>query len=229
MVNAEEPCRLAANPLQGIAEGAMALSFPPYFPKDFLDPVVAAESAAERQFRKADAEASGDHRCLRLAASQYVIALVLAFARQACAAVRASKFSLSAVGAFVDDFERRASVHAFYDLGLSRLWYRWEAFRDDVIPQIHQSPGWLEHLDDRARCADSSPAGEEKDIRDRAQRRAAVIEPLLKDRNLTKSKWADEAGVDPSVVYDYMAGKSNPRPENRRAMAGAIGGQDLPD
>ena len=128
----------------------MALSYSPQFPKQFLDAVVGAESVAERQFRTV----SGDRQSRKQAAVEYAMALVIAFARQACAAVRARELSLSEVGWFVDDFERRASVHAFYHLELSGLWSRWESFNDEVIPQIHLSSGWLDHLEDRERCAE---------------------------------------------------------------------------
>lgn len=136
----------------------MALSYPVYFPSDFLSPVVAAEVVAERQFRSATGAPNSwnDWRRkpeLQGAAREYVSTLVLGFARQACAAVRAGKLSSDRVGWFVGDFERRASVHAYYHLQLSGLWSKCEFFRNDVIPQIHQSDGWGEHLEDLKRCA----------------------------------------------------------------------------
>ena len=46
--------------------------------------------------------------------------------------------------------------------------------------------------------------------------------PILNRLGMTRSKWASKAGVDPSVVCDYLFGESDPRPENRKAMAEAI-------
>ena len=65
------------------------------------------------------------------------------------------------------------------------------------------------------------PQRQESEIR--AQARQAVVNPILQEKGMTASKWADRAGVDTSVVYDYLKGKSNPRPENRKALAEAIG------
>jgi hypothetical protein len=53
--------------------------------------------------------------------------------------------------------------------------------------------------------------------------REAIVSPILRSRGMTKSQWAGVAGVDPSVVYDYMKGISNPRPETRKALAQSIG------
>jgi transcriptional regulator with XRE-family HTH domain len=40
---------------------------------------------------------------------------------------------------------------------------------------------------------------------------------------MSPSKWADRAGFDTSVIYDYLNGRSKPRPETRKAMAEALG------
>jgi hypothetical protein len=202
--------------------------------------VVAAEAAAERQFRTTTGppEGWGDYQKrqnLQEAAREYVAAVVLAFARQACAAVRSGALSPDQIGWLVEDFERRASVHAYYHLRLKSLWFGWESFRNNVIPKIHDSEGWLEHLEERGRCGDAvSDTGSVALDRPQAaaakgQRRAAVIEPLLQKRGLTRSKWADNAGVAPDVVYDYLSGQSDPRPENRNALAQVIGVPELPE
>jgi hypothetical protein len=52
-----------------------------------------------------------------------------------------------------------------------------------------------------------------------AELRKEYVQPILQDKGMSPSKWASMAGVDPSVVYDYLAGESDPRPENRKAMA----------
>lgn len=64
----------------------------------------------------------------------------------------------------------------------------------------------------------------------RARRQAYVL-PKLADKGMSKSKWAAKAGVDPSVVYDYLAGESSPRPDSRKALAEVleVESSDLPD
>lgn len=63
----------------------------------------------------------------------------------------------------------------------------------------------------------------------RALRRRSVIAPILKRRHLNRNRWATRAGVNRSVVYDYMSGKSNPQPVNADAMAKAIELESLPE
>jgi hypothetical protein len=53
----------------------MVLSYPYGFPEDFLTPVAAAESRAERIFRSVEAGADGDVRLLRVGAREYVNAV----------------------------------------------------------------------------------------------------------------------------------------------------------
>jgi hypothetical protein len=65
---------------------------------------------------------------------------------------------------------------------------------------------------------------------DVAARRQAVVYPILRSLGMTVSRWAAKAGVDPSVAYGYVKGTSNPRPENRVALAEVLKAQesDLP-
>jgi hypothetical protein len=58
--------------------------------------------------------------------------------------------------------------------------------------------------------------------RERARVRAAKINPLLKKLGFSRLRWAERAGVNPSVAYGYMDGESMPRNENRKALAEAI-------
>jgi transcriptional regulator with XRE-family HTH domain len=61
--------------------------------------------------------------------------------------------------------------------------------------------------------------------------RKAFVVPLLRKHGMTRSKLATKAGIDPSVVYDYLSGKSDPRPDNRNLIAEVLGIQEseLPD
>jgi len=64
-----------------------------------------------------------------------------------------------------------------------------------------------------------------------AATRQGYLLPLLKDKGMSQSKWASEAGVDPSVVYDYLAGKSTPRADSRKVLAEVLSlkSSDLPE
>jgi ribosome-binding protein aMBF1 (putative translation factor) len=64
-----------------------------------------------------------------------------------------------------------------------------------------------------------------------SQTRQASVRPVLEEKGMTRSEWATKVGVDPSVVYDYLQGKSRPRAESRKALAEAIGlkASELPD
>ncbi len=53
--------------------------------------------------------------------------------------------------------------------------------------------------------------------------REAFVVPLLKKKGMSKSKWAAKAGVDPAVVYDYLAVDQPPRPDSRLVLAEALG------
>jgi hypothetical protein len=57
----------------------------------------------------------------------------------------------------------------------------------------------------------------------KSKTRKAVIEPLLEKRTWTPNQWATKAGVHPSIVYDFLAGKSNLRPKTRSELASALG------
>ena len=68
----------------------------------------------------------------------------------------------------------------------------------------------------------SSPPRAPRQAEDRGANRRKTIEPLLEGRGWSRARWASAAGVDTSVVYDYLKGVSAPRPETRRALAGAL-------
>ena len=53
--------------------------------------------------------------------------------------------------------------------------------------------------------------------------RCDFVEPLLKAKRWTKSKWATKAGVGKNSVYEYLYGKRKLSTENRKAMRDALG------
>jgi hypothetical protein len=131
----------------------MALSFPWVFPTEYLPPVSQMDARAEARYRVALAKPGAD---LRRLAYEYVEALVLTFGHQACIAAHERAISQTAVPEFVEEFERLATVHAYYHLGLRVHggWSRYEFFRDAVIADLHHSAGWLKHLEERVAAMD---------------------------------------------------------------------------
>jgi hypothetical protein len=115
-----------------------------------------------------------------------------------------------------------------------------EFFESEASRKILASPEWKEHLKGMAtvariqaaqfRSSRSVPKRHSK-LKERAESRKAFVQPYLEVKGMTASKWADKAGFDTSVIYDYLNGKSNPRPATRNAMAEALGvkASDLPE
>jgi hypothetical protein len=68
-----------------------------------------------------------------------------------------------------------------------------------------------------------APKSQEDPITARAAAREAFVRPILRKIGITASRWATKAGVDPSVVYDYLSGRSKPMPDNRIALAKVLG------
>ena len=66
---------------------------------------------------------------------------------------------------------------------------------------------------------------------ERSRIRKAVVMPILAKQRWTRGKWATQAGVGKNSVYEYLDGKRNLTPENRRAMAEVIDlkPEDLPE
>jgi hypothetical protein len=118
-------------------------------------------------------------------------------------------------------FDTRLRAH------LSNRLAHWKAEGDmRAIPQADHSPK-TNPSDDTKPKPDQSALAEAVPTVDGpntvGEHRSAVLKPILADKGYTRSKWAKVAGVDPSVVYDYMSGNSNPNAESRKVLADAIG------
>jgi len=68
-------------------------------------------------------------------------------------------------------------------------------------------------------------------IEARSGKRKAFVEPILRRKGMTASQLATKAGFDPSVIYDYLSGKSRPRPGSRNEIAEVleVSEPELPD
>ena len=56
----------------------------------------------------------------------------------------------------------------------------------------------------------------------RSTARRAFVEPLLAAKGWSRTRWAQIANVDRSVVFGYLDGESSPHPESRASLAGAL-------
>lgn len=70
-----------------------------------------------------------------------------------------------------------------------------------------------------------------EDRNDLAERRKAVVFPILRAKHWSRSKLAAKAGVSKNSVYEYLAGERNLSCENRDALAQELGLKplDLPE
>ncbi len=73
------------------------------------------------------------------------------------------------------------------------------------------------------------PLPDEEDLGN-ASARQAIVMPILTSKGWSRGKWATQAGVGKNSVYEYLDGKRQLTPENRRAMAEVLGlePEDLP-
>lgn len=68
-------------------------------------------------------------------------------------------------------------------------------------------------------------------LAERGKERSAFVRPRLASKGWSRSRWAAEAGVGKSCVYEYLRGARQPSSENRRALAEALAvrSEDLPE
>jgi hypothetical protein len=63
---------------------------------------------------------------------------------------------------------------------------------------------------------------------ERAKARRCVIEPILQERRLSISKWAEKSNIDYKTVRDYLNGKNTTRKEIRSKLAESLGKSSIP-
>jgi hypothetical protein len=132
----------------------------------------------------------------------------------------------------LEDFARRAfQDYTGCDLD-TFMWTTEQGFISEVQIRVSHwiNEGFKRIASPNLRTADNERANDSQVV-DLAAARKAFVLPLLEEKGMSRSKWATVAGVDPSVVYDYLAGESDPRPDNRKALAEALGfkATDLPE
>jgi len=84
----------------------------------------------------------------------------------------------------------------------------------------------LNRAGDRAETpGNAAPAGQQRGdgVQERAERRRAVVMPILAKKNWKRGKWATKAGVGKNSVYGYLNGSRSLSDANRKAMAEVLG------
>jgi len=84
----------------------------------------------------------------------------------------------------------------------------------------------LNHATDQAHTTRNAPTaapGRGDVIQERAERRQAVVMPILAKKKWTRGKWATKAGVGKNSVYKYLAGRRSLSDANRKPMAEVLG------
>jgi helix-turn-helix protein len=189
------------------------MDFPATFPNHLKPRVYIAALRARKRFPKRNTHD----------ATERVREGLSAFARATFNAIKEGHWDVdSAYKGFEEFLEALTLEELAWEQGASTFYYP-----DDlrvVTSQIKDSRRWLNYFQKLAAIAKAraSSGRAEGSARTRSIDRKAVVLPILQQKGMSPSKWADKAGVDPSVVYDYLDGKSKPRPENRKALAEAI-------
>jgi hypothetical protein len=183
-------------------------------------------------------------------AIRYILRVFGAFAHQACELGLARVWTATRVDDASREFLRHLTIDVRVEFGelpirkmitdmgyiTSEVWQEftsslaWKKYQEELLTVAELQAQALAYPSEIVRL-DVDPVVEKTTVERRAEIRTSFVMPLLKLKGLTRSKWASKAGVDPSVVYDYLSGKSNPRPNNRNDMAEALGVEEsqLPD
>ncbi len=136
----------------------MALTFPDYFPESFLARVVAADAAAEFEYRGEMSSAQCD---VQRAITRYVHTVALACAQATCEAVRAGERPIAELAGTVEEFWRRLRVYV--DLELCPDWSS-RSLVEAAFAGLKQSPEWVQHLGERRALAEGQGARGPDDV-----------------------------------------------------------------
>jgi hypothetical protein len=134
----------------------------------------------------------------------------------------------------VSDMEAQNAFEVILDECVNTAWKNYCGYPADAILPDVTSVAYLELRDRKSHwlaegfrklARKSAETAETQTVTQLVvkQSRRQFIEPLLSKKGLSPSKWASRAGVDPSVVYDYLNDTSDPRPDSRKALAGVLG------
>jgi hypothetical protein len=221
----------------------VALQLPTDFPDRYWLPVLAAEAAARASLLAALSGIPWQHGPSRYlhwddvkkAVGGYLTSVVGAFAGQACLAVRAREYPAIRLDHTVEHFMEIALHQAYWGIDHEKIKATWSGRTPDAMGQdmrpIIRAGAWhaqyLLELPDVLQAASASSTGSDPHSA-KEKGRSAVVAPLLASKGWSASQWANAAGVSPTIAYDYLSGKTDPRPESRKALAEALG-LNVPD
>jgi hypothetical protein len=218
----------------------MALGRPNRFPEEHWLPVIAAEAQARLTllaalngipWRRAGYSKYCDWDAVRRATFEYVSAVVaaFAFAEQACEAARNRKIPAVALDQTVENFIEIALAQAYSGLHSEKIKETWSVhglggMKFELRPQIMSAAWYLTYLAEVPDILQAfSTRSEDADVNSPEQVRRAFVMPKLTNKGLSVPKWAKAAGVSQAIAYDYLGGKTDLRPENRKALAEVLG------
>jgi len=220
----------------------MALTFPGPFPEPYTIPVLSAETEARVELKEALAAMRWlghggryvDKIAINVVVVRYLNAVCSAFAAAACAAVgdRALRAALldSVVEAFIEHAQRHLHGLGHEKIAANSDWQYLSRFIASTRDPVLRADWHTEYLQRVPKLFAELSAGnsgkltEDDDpaIAARAESRRGTVNPRLSARGINVRRWAELAGVDRSVAYDYLKGESMPRQSTRQALAEAL-------
>jgi lambda repressor-like predicted transcriptional regulator len=188
-------------------------------------------------------------------ARKYILRVFSAFAHQACELGRYENWTATQVDDACREFLRLLAIDVRVEFGhlpIRRMVSDMGYLTIEAWNEFTASAAWKEYQEELLGVADlqaqsaaqgklgtmpkeaipaTADTSQKRSIEHLSATRKAFVVPLLKKKGMTRSKLATEAGIDPSVVYDYLSGKSTPRPDNRNVIAEVLGvaESELPD
>jgi len=98
-----------------------------------------------------------------------------------------------------------------------------ERFADPIKSEVWASKEWIGYVERLAEVGRATKIPTKAEPHPVTMTKKDAVLKILEEKGMTRSRWATLAGVDPSVVYDYLEGTSNPRADSRKALAEVIG------
>jgi hypothetical protein len=161
---------------------------------------------------------------------EYVSEVVGVFTDQASEAVRNRKFPAALLDRTVEFFVKATITQAHSGVQSDKIRgafaiNRFEDVNSQLRPKVMSTPRYLAYLSEVPEILRCFGDAESSEGSPRARERTGYVKPKLAQKGWSVLQWAKTAGVSQAVAYDYLNDKSDPRADNRRALAEALGVQ----